>query len=128
MHILEARIDNYYINETDEIFWEKWYSLNPEGFDYTGYDNEYSLEFEDFEDSFVSSYSLTTDCEDRAEIFSRLFTYDENELPYWFKYGNKLSVKAIFLCEAIRAAYPSMKNLPAQQWEKPIRQYLEYLK
>ena len=126
MHIIDARLKDYY--------WEKdlntlWHSLNRKGFEYLGDDEEKhnKIDFVEYEYDFVSRYAMTNEAEDRADTFEVLFIRslnNETQTPLWFKEGKPAAKKAIFLCKAIRKAFPCMKNAPVQPWEEPIKNEL----
>lgn len=116
-HIIDRRI-----YETYDDFDMEWNKLNPENFSYFGYNNENDVEFENMDDYFISLYSLSAEVEDRAEIFSNLFTastYDE--APTWFTEDEHIIKKAEFLCKAIRDAFPCMQNIETADWEVWIK-------
>lgn len=131
MHIIDARLEDYYWEENLDDLWSE---NNPEGFEYLGYEDFGAegweeVDYSDYEDYFVSLYAMSAATEDRADTFSSLFDYGGgdyvSEKPYWYKEGTALAQKAVFLCAAIRGAFPSMKNAPVQRWEKSIAEDLQ---
>ena len=76
---------------------------------------------EQYQEYFVSAYSTANPAEDRAEVFMNLFnsgSYDEE--PYWITESPYAKEKAVFLCQAIRKAYPAMQDIERAYWEKWI--------
>ncbi|MBO4339671.1 MAG: hypothetical protein J5877_07155 [Clostridia bacterium] len=124
MHIMDTRIEDYL--GTDVSFYELWGEYNPDGFEYTGYDDENGyFEDEKYDDWFISAYSMSTDAEDRAEIFSYLFidSFSDEPVPDWYKDKEPLREKTDYLIKMIREAYPSLKDVKTAQWEKIPESY-----
>lgn len=126
MHIIDARLEDFY---WDEGLDNKWNEFNPEGFEYLGYQDMGAegwedMDFSKFESFFATSYCMSAATEDRADTFASLFDYGTGDYtdskPYWYKPGTAVAKKAVFLCEAIRKAYPCLKNAGVQPWEKSI--------
>lgn len=116
MHILDIKLFNTYERNNDD-FWFEWEKHNYEGFYYGSADNVWdgkNLEY------FVSNYSMTSQQEDRAEIFMQLFTNIDdagqfNDEPHILN-------KAKALCQYLRDNYPSLKNENELYWEKTIKE------
>ena len=130
MHIIDARLEDLYWEEGLDM---KWCEFNPDGFEYLGYQDMGAegwedMDFSKYENDFATSYGMSAATEDRADTFASLFDYGAGDYtepqPYWYKPGTAAAKKADFLCEAIRKAYPCMKNAELQPWEKSINQNL----
>lgn len=130
MHIIDARLDDYYWEEGLDTIWSDY---NPKGFDYLGYQENNpepweKIDISKYENDFASSYAMSAATEDRADTFSSLFNSglnSEPQKPYWYKKGTPAAKKAAFLCKSIRKAYPCMKDAPVQPWEKCISEDLK---
>jgi hypothetical protein len=123
---MDTRIEDYL--GTDTSFYELWNEYNPDGFEYSGLDNDGYYEdetYEKYEDYFISAYSMATDAEDRAEIFSYLFidSFSETLPPDWYAKKEPLREKTDFLVKMLREAYPSLENVKAAPWEKAASAY-----
>lgn len=121
MHTIDTRIEDKL--GLDESFYDLWLEYNPDDFEYTGLQNENGdYDYEKYDDYFVSTYAASTDCEDRAEIFSFLFSesLEDDGPPDWYVEKEPLRKKTDFLLKMIREAYPSLKNVKVAQWEKPL--------
>jgi hypothetical protein len=119
MHAIDVRIDDRLEDTEGVAFFQKWEKLNPEGFEYNGFDNENGIEYDDnTDDYFVSPYAMSTDAEDRAELFSSLYVDALNgRTPYWYDENEPLRKKTAFLQRSIREAFPSMQNVDVAPWE-----------
>ncbi len=119
MHAMDVRIED---SLTDISLYEIWSEKN-DGFEYTGYssDNSY-YEDEEYDSYFVSAYSTATDGEDRAEIFSYLFTdsFSDTLPPEWYKDNAPLKAKTDLLIRLIRDSFESLENVKTAQWEKTV--------
>jgi hypothetical protein len=116
MHIIESRIaDYYYPTDTDfEIEWEKFI---PDDFVYGDDSNEL-----DNQQNFVSSYSMESSAEDKAEIFMNLFEEGKSDsLPSWYDSTTPLGKKTDYLCDSIRKAFPSVQNSDSVFWENCLK-------
>lgn len=116
MHIIDMRIFDYY-ESIDKSFWEEWEKYNPKDFCYGTND---VLE-DDLLPYFVTAYSLTSQQEERADMFDLLFCDQYvKDTPPWLAEYPHIQDKVNYLCKAIREAYPSLKNADTQPWEKWI--------
>ncbi len=107
MHLFEARLADY-----DDSYYEKWDEFNK------GFEREYNPdeethpEYKFDEKQFLTDYSATNNVEERAEIFSYLYTGGgpalENEV---------LRKKADYLIEIIKNSFPSVQNAESVCWE-----------
>ena len=123
MHIMDTRIEDKL--GVDVSFYDLWIKHNPDGFNYEGLNNDNpSYDYEDYEDWFISSYAMSTDAEDRAEIFSYLFvdSFSDEIPPEWYTDNKPLKEKTDYLIKMIREAYPSLKNVKTAQWEKAVKE------
>lgn len=106
MHLFESRLADY-----DSSYYEKWDEFN-KGFEhkYNPKENEHP-EYEFNENQFLTAYSATNNTEERAEIFSYLYTGGgpalENEV---------IRKKADYLIEIIKNAFPSVQNAKSVCW------------
>lgn len=115
-HVLESRI----LSET--IRYYRWDELNPKGFEY---DNDYianqsrdgSKYLEDATRSFIDTYSMSYEKEDRA----RIFEYACMEGNESFFQSSTMQKKLETLCVGIREAYGLEDCMEPLLWE----QYLE---
>lgn len=112
MHAMEYRI-----NDNVPDFYDEWDQLNPDGFEYTYFDNEKIpfYENEKYQQYFARDYGTNNQLEDRATVFEEVCSSDfiNEESPWWAE-KNPLSKKASYLKTVIRRSYPSLSNL----WEK----------
>lgn len=115
-HVLESRI----LSET--IAYYRWDELNPKGF---AYDNDYlknqsrngSKYLEDATRSFIDTYSMSFEKEDRARVFAYA-CMDGNES---FFQSQTMQKKLKTLCIGLREAYNLENCMEPLRWE----QYLE---
>ena len=126
MHIMDTRIEDYL--GTDTSFYELWCRHNPDGFEYSGLSDDGYFEdeaYEKYEDYFITAYSMATDAEDRAEIFSYLFidSFSETLPPEWYRDKEALREKTDYLLKMLREAYPSLENVKTAHWEKAADAY-----
>lgn len=112
MHAMEYRI-----NDNVSDFYNEWDQLNPDGFEYTYFDNERIpfYENEEYQQYFARDYGTNNQLEDRATVFEEVCSSDfiNEESPWWAE-KNPLSKKASYLKTVIKRSYPSLSNL----WEK----------
>lgn len=114
MHILDIKLFNSFERE-NKNFWEEWEKQNYDRF-YYGTDKEWegkNLEY------FVSAYAMTSQQEDRAELFQQLFSNAEFESD--FSDHPKQLEKAKALCNYLRGAYTSLQNEENLIWETSIK-------
>lgn len=121
MHVMEYRLSDYY-SEQGIAYRVQWDTLNPRGFDYyNSYHDENGWEIYDVTDTtwdvsgtawFVDPYSKSFATEDRARVFEFLFVGDAAT----FK-SPHLRAKADYLCELLRAAFPSVQKTDRAAWE-----------
>lgn len=117
MHIIDFRIFDYY-ESIDSNFDEEWFSFVPDNFIYGDESNEYTEEDSQY---FIDYYAMTSQYEDRAELFMRLFSdTDSDTSPDW--YTGRMKDKTDFLCRAIKESYPSVQNADNIYWEKWIKE------
>lgn len=115
MHILDHRIYRTY-EDQGKNFWDEWENYNPEGFYYGVADSELD---ETNEQYFVDWYAMTSQQEDRAEIFQRLFDCGEDDTrPFWLEEHPEIMKKTVALCKVLREIYPSLNEPVRQYWEK----------
>ena len=111
MHAMEYRI-----NDNVPYFYDEWNQLNPYGFEYTYFDNEKNLFYENEENQqyFIRDYGTNNELEDRATVFEEVCDceFRNEELPWWAE-RKPLSDKASYLKNAIRSSFPSLSNI----WE-----------
>ncbi|MCH5316153.1 MAG: hypothetical protein J1E81_09580 [Eubacterium sp.] len=112
MHLIDNRIENYY-EEHNMSFRDMWCELNPKDFEYYG-DNDYEHDGE----YFVSHYAMTNVEEDLADTFQTMYSVYETDYADDIIEHEHTKKKADLLCEAIRKAFPSMKNTQDVCWEK----------
>lgn len=118
-HVLESRI----LSET--IAYYRWDELNPKGF---AYDNDYiknqsrngSKYLEDDTRSFIDTYSMSFEKEDRARIFAYA-CMDGNESFFQSKTMQK---KLKTLCIGIREAYDLENCMEPLRWEQYLNESL----
>lgn len=114
MHILDIKLFNSY-ERKDKSFWDEWEKLNYEGFNYGTEDSEWEGKNQEY---FVSGYSMTSQQEDRAEIFQTLFA-NYNSKSQFADHPNQQK-KAEYLCSELRNAYKSLGELNNPIWEKSL--------
>ena len=109
-HVIEMKgIGDFAILFNKVFSGSRWYSYNPQEFDY-GDEKKYDyIEFlkGDVEDIyFVTSYSKKSISEDMAEIFAAMMTYEEDDVPYSF-YSPHVIDKMRFISEFLEENYES---------------------
>ena len=133
MHILDGRLDDYYWEEGIDEMWDQYL---PDDFEYMGYEDADESEWdeeaaESFQEYFATRYGMSAATEDRADTFASLFesgAYENQkpEAPYWYESFKVPAKKAVLLCQMLRKAFPSLKNAPAQVWEKSIEKDIKF--
>ena len=150
MHAIEDVIlTKSFSDESNIENFERWNSLNPEGFDYlytytdedgttigstyteSDYVGTYYYEGGDIPVDniyFAEEYSTTYRTEDIATIFDEIFMSSEEPLPDYFQSEN-IQLKAAYICACIRDAFECMEG-KSVCWEKDINpEYtLEYFR
>lgn len=112
MHLIDNRIQTYY-DDNDMDFYDLWWQLNPEDFEYGS-----EIDYDFNEEYFVSLYAMTNADEDLADTFQAMFEAYENDGDYRFNEHEYVNKKAALICEAIRNAFPCMENANDVCWEK----------
>lgn len=108
MHLFESRLSDY-----DDTYYEKWDKFN-KGFEHKYNENEEEHpEYEFDENQFLTAYSATNNTEERAELFSYLYTGGGPALD-----NEVLRKKADYLIEIIKNAFPSVQNAQSVCWNK----------
>lgn len=116
MHLIDEKIYDY-CKHNNEDYEKEWEALNPEGFKYQ---SRNTLD-ERYTPYFATAASLTSQSEERAELFNLLFSDQyQNEKPHWLATYSHIQQKVDFLCSQIRKAYPSLSGAKTQPWEKWI--------
>lgn len=140
MHAIEDVILTKSFSDEGNIEnFERWNSLNPEGFDYlytytdedgttigstyteSDYVGTYYYEGGDIPVDniyFAEEYSTTYRTEDIATIFDEIFMSSEEPLPDYFQSEN-IQLKAAYICACIRDAFECMEG-KSVCWEKDI--------
>lgn len=140
MHAIEDVILTKSFSDEGNIEnFERWNSLNPEGFDYlytytdedgttigstyteSDYVGTYYYEGGDIPVDniyFAEEYSTTYRTEDIATIFDEIFMSSEEPLPDYFQSEN-IQLKAAYICACIRNAFECMEG-KSVCWEKDI--------
>ncbi|MCH5316948.1 MAG: hypothetical protein J1E05_03125 [Eubacterium sp.] len=114
MHLIDNRIQTYY-DDNNMDFYDLWWKLNPEDFEYGS-----ETDYEPYEEHFISYYAMTNVGEDMADTFQAMFeAYENNGDERFSKYEN-VGKKAALICEAIRRAFPCMATSKEACWEKYI--------
>lgn len=112
MHAMEYRI-----SDNVPYLYDEWNQLNPDGFEYTYFDNEKNPFYENEENQqyFIRDYGTNNELEDRATVFEEVCDseFRNDESPWWAE-RKPLSEKASYLKTAIRKSYPSLSNI----WKK----------
>lgn len=106
MHLLEARLADY-----DDSYYNKWDEFN-KGFEheYNPNEDEHN-DYEFDEKQFLTEYSTKNSTEERAEIFSYLYTGGGSALE-----NEVIKKKADYLIQIINNAFPSVQNAQSACW------------
>lgn len=113
-HIMDNRIFNYYDRQGGN-YWEDWEKFNPEDFYYGTADAEWYGENERY---FISSYAMTSQMEDRADLFAALLRDSaEREPACWYADNPPIQAKIRELCRVWREVYPSLGAAGSLPWE-----------
>lgn len=136
-HELMHAIDEVILLRTGASYFADWPQYQPAGFRYA--QNYVGADGGDYADPaytpadpraqqdpncvyFVDAYSKTFDTEDRARLFETLFTGDPaahgERLPSYFAESMHLRDKASYLCNEIRACFPSVQRVELAYWER----------
>ena len=112
MRLMDSRIDSWLASQGRSLH-EEWCSMNPADF-------TYSPDHEDMNGSyFCSADSLISEESDRSELFMSLYEARHDKIyPYWLPQDTPVKAKAVYLCDIIRQAFPSLKNQKSLPWEK----------
>lgn len=107
MHLFEERIIDY-----DQSFLEKWVEFN-KGYEHSYNENEeMHPEYEFDEKHFLTEYSCTNNTEERAEIFSYLYTGGRDALK-----NEAIKEKADYLIKIINDSFPSVQKSNNIPWK-----------
>ncbi len=115
MHIMDLRLSRWLESQGRSLEGE-WAALSP---DYAFEEALSQERRESLEGYFVSLYARTNSGEDRAECFRALFESEEPLAEQWW-YAGKAGVqsKLLWLCQSLRAAFPSLQGVERASWEK----------
>lgn len=115
MHVMDLRLSGW-LDSQGRSLEAEWLALSPEWAFQEGLSQEQNDALAGY---FVSWYARSSAAEDRAETFQALFDSPEPAAEQWWYRDNPgVQAKARWLCQMLRAAFPSVQAVERAWWEK----------